>query len=183
MKKISFLVFVLMIINVSAHHKKPDLSQIMNITEVFLKDLYGNEILVNHSLIDGEFYPINYLDSEDHFDFADFFVGDYRKGHFRLKINYKNPTEKIWYNIEMSEFIKEDEKIVITSSKLLKQISSDEKGYLSLKIPEEFVKNDFYFISVNCQKISKRGKVTMSPYLRIKFLLGYKLNRQKNALL
>ena len=147
------------------------LNNLMQNTNIYFKSLDGEEIKIKSEINNGNLNVINNSENEDYLDFTDFFIGDLDLGYFKLKIN-SNSEKDLFYEVKILDFESaSDGSNTITNSALLKQIQFSDKGYLKYRLPKEFRKTDFYFISISCLKKSN-NKISRSSSLKIKFILN-----------
>ena len=147
------------------------LNNLMQNTNIYFKSLDGEEIKIKSEINNGNLNVINNSENEDYLDFTDFFIGDLESGYFKLKIN-SNSEKDLFYEVKILDFeAASDGSNTITNSALLKQIRFSDKGYLKYRLPEKFIKTDFYFISIYCLK-ETNNKIYKSSSLKIKFKLN-----------
>jgi hypothetical protein len=148
--------------------KKGYMNNLMLNTEITFKSLENEEIKINSQVINDILVATNYPDGEDYYDFADFFIGDYETGSFKIKIN-SNSEKDLQYDISI--LTKKDDEVTVLKSAILKSFSSNENQPIKLQLPYGFRKTDIYFISITCSEKSK-NKISKSSSLGIKFKLN-----------
>ena len=148
--------------------KKGYMDDLMLNTDISFKSLENEEIKINSQLMDDNLVATNYPDGEDYYDFANFLIGDYETGSFKIKIN-SNSEKDLQYDISI--LTKKDDEVTVLKSALLKSFSSNENQSIKLKLPYGFRKTDIYFISITCSEKSK-NKISKSSSLDIKFKLN-----------
>tara|TARA_B100000767_G_C19757503_1_gene533611 strand:- start:743 stop:1414 length:672 start_codon:yes stop_codon:yes gene_type:complete len=149
--------------------KKLYMNNLMLNTDISFKSLENKEFKITSKLINGNLITTNYPEDEDYYDFAEFFIGDYETGSFKIKINSKNEKE-LYYSISI--LTKKDDESTVLKSAFLKSLSSNEKKSIKLKLPYGFLKTDIYFISIYCTEFDKKHKFHKSSNLDIKFKLN-----------